>query len=694
MVDLGEKGESLVVGLANDYAAVPAGTISTVYDIAILSAHGSSFLLDDRVKYPYYSRVVLSLSQEVDVLYNQLVQFHDDYGIGWDAIAVISTIDQTSLDHSKYFIEKVQEGDKLNILSFQQVLEDQEDVSLELDEILSSKARVMVTSIFNNFMNVLEQAYEKGLVGENYVWTSQSTVQTSMYPSPLLQGLLTVQPVYGTNNPKEKCYRDAWAAASPDQYFNTGGPMPFGFVFNNPLDSILTALIAADYFDKMEMLDGRRISASQWSDAIRNVSYSSIDGYVSYTREGFRIIDTEILYGDAEVFAQGGVLFVPFVNISISGEITKIRDVVWYSNTTEIPDLDIRPPFYYWSCEDGEKKYDETGKTIVIQSPDGSDVDEIDIDYHCDHFIDCINLSDESYDCSSNYLAIYIVFGIITCILMLTVIVLAIFVIIFGVILHYQRVKFLSPYFLIILLISIFIGYSSIFAFYGQPHPVACAFQPWLLGLPTISMIVVLAAKNYRVYRIFNSPLKRVTVSDLRLFIYWCILMLPALLIVVLWMIISTPTADFVERGDDNHYVCVTGGFTGSPGGYVFFAIFVAYACLILIIGAIISILARNIHPMFNESKLLTISIYNLGFLAAVIIPVFLVVQPFNPFIAWIIRTCAVLYAFTTTMFLQFAPIVFGVVVLDKLKNKKHNLIKGMSESDASGTTTPNSSGH
>ena len=692
MIDLGDKGESLVLGLADDSVAVPAATISTVYDMAILSAYGPSVLLENDELYPYYTRIVLSTSQEVRVLYDQLVEFYENYGTGWSDIAVISSIDQNSIEYSNYFIKLAEEGGILNVKTFQQVLTDQEDVSLELDGILKSGARVIVSAVFNNTMNVLEQAYDKGLVGVHYVWTINSIVQTAMYPSFILQGIITVQPEYPIGNPNEKCYRDAYRAADPNTYFGAGGELPYGFVFNNPLDVIMSAMIAADTIDKMELLD-KRVPAALWTEAIRNVSYQSVDGHVSWDEKGDRIINTELVFAEPANLAAGGALMTPYLRLTTEGEILKLRDIIWFSNTTDIPDLDVRPPFHYWSCKDGKKGYDETGKTVTIHSPDGSDVDEIDIDYHCDAFIDCKNLSDETNDCSTNYLVIFIVFGIITVFLMCIALFLILFVIIFGIILKYQRVKFLSPYFLIILLISIFIGFSSVFAFYGQPHPVSCAFQPWLLGLPTISMIVILTAKNYRVFRIFSSPLKRVRVTDLRLFMYWCLAMFPALVIVVLWMIISTPTADFVERGDDDHYVCVTGGFTGYPGGYVFFAVFVAYTSLLLLVGCIISILARNIHPLFNESKLLTISIYNLGFLAAVIIPVFLVVQPFNPFIAWILRTCAVLYAFSTTMFLQFAPIIFGVCVLDRFKNKQHQLMKNeiQGTSSVSQTSKPSS---
>jgi len=39
-----------------------------------------------------------------------------------------------------------------------------------------------------------------------------------------------------------------------------------------------------------------------------------------------------------------------------------------------------------------------------------------------------------------------------------------------------------SPVFLLLLLVSVIVGYCSIFAWFGKPHPVACAFQPGYLG--------------------------------------------------------------------------------------------------------------------------------------------------------------------------------------------------------------------
>merc|ERR1719333_1145891 len=200
-------------------------------------------------------------------------------------------------------------------------------------------------------------------------------------------------------------------------------------------------------------------------------------------------------------------------------------------------------------------------------------------------------------------------------------------------------------------------------------------------------MIAALSVKNIRVYRIFKYPMTKMKITNFELFTLWSILMIPAVLILLVWSIVSTPTAKLEEINGEEHYVCTTGGFTGEPGGLVFFFIFVGYSAIVLVFGAIISILSRKAPSQFNETKLMTISIYNLGFLSVVIIPVFLVVQPFNPFIAWILRTCAILYAFTATMVLQFLPQLVGIFIIDKGRNVKKFKSKLSKPSQSSGTT-------
>ena len=83
--------------------------------------------------------------------------------------------------------------------------------------------------------------------------------------------------------------------------------------------------------------------------------------------------------------------------------------------------------------------------------------------------------------------------------------------------------------------------------------------------------------------------------------------MIPALVILIVWTIVSTPTADMERRDGENHYVCTTGGFTGKPGGLVFFFILVGYEALVVVFAAFLSLATRNVPSFFNESKLIAI---------------------------------------------------------------------------------------
>jgi hypothetical protein len=50
-----------------------------------------------------------------------------------------------------------------------------------------------------------------------------------------------------------------------------------------------------------------------------------------------------------------------------------------------------------------------------------------------------------------------------------------------------------------------------------------------------------------------------------------------------IWTLVSTPTAELEYIDGRDHWVCDTGGFTGPPGGYVFFFILVGYGvCAVL----------------------------------------------------------------------------------------------------------------
>ena len=673
---------SFTIGYGSSTIAEQAGFAGTVYNVAQLSNTATSADLSNNDKYPYFSRLTPPASDYVEAIKASLLYYNEN-NIGWDYVAMLAESIPFTLSLAESFINIV--GNEIEIATYQQFLADEEDFTIELTEAKGSGARVFLGFVTNAIYDrLLRKANDFGLIGENYVWYVQFTVTESTFSTPneLSRGAIG-STIFVPESITRDIFLDLWRNADLEKYPSAGDSIPSAFQYLS-FDFMLTAANAVDFFAKQNLLFDRNITALEWTDDIRTTTFEGASGPVEFDSNGDRISVLELVYYSPETNSWNRT-----AKWSAKDGFTYLHDVIWFSNTTDIPDLDIREPFNYWSCKEKDEFTDKTGKTIQLHTPDSdNDIDDIDIHYHCDKFIDCENLSDESSNgCANNYMALFIVFGIITGILILISIVLIVFVIIFGICLQYRRLKKTSPFFLIIILLSVIVGYSSIFAWFGKPHPVACAFQPWLLGLSVVSLVTALTVKNFRLWRIFRFPMKRTKVTDFELLILWCIIMFPAIIILILWSIISTPTAEMRERDGYDHYICVTGGISGEPGGYIFFGIFTGYCALVLLIGALISILARHVPSQFNESKILTISIYNLGFLACVIIPVFLAVQPFNPFIAWILRTVAILYAFTATLVIQFLPMLFHVIIIDKCRNDK--TFKSLFQDNSTSTNSP-----
>ena len=658
MLNFAEEGVTFVIGLR---LSIGPAVVGSVYEVAQLASFGDSDELSNDLKYPYFSRLSVVGSGYMDALKSCALHYSSN-GKGWTDIAVIASTNTFTISLAQYLIEIAEP--EINILSFQQIIDDSPiPIDVELNEIKRSGARLIFGLIYGHWEEFITKANEFGLVGENYVWFVPPTIVTLLYdnPSPLTNGVVAANTYIPEDAPLVDVFVNYWQSVDPSIYPNAGpGTTPSTLTYV-AVDTILTAAIAFDSLEKQGIYD-ENIPPEIMTAAIRNVTFEGISGNISFYSNGDRKGEYGIQY-----YSVANNNWTTSAKWSPTEGYEVIRDIYWYSNTTEIPDLDIRPPFDYWSCHDQKKKTDPTGKTVILQTPDGSDIDDIDEDYHCDTFIDCENISDEDVNCDTPYFVIFIVFGIITGICILICILLIIFVFVFGNILNYRRLRKISPNFLILLLFTAVFGFSSIFTWFGKPHPVSCFLQPWLLGLPAISMITVLTVKNFRIWRIFQFPLKRVHISDIELFGLWLLIMIPGVIIIILWSAIATPTAAM----EQDHYICTSRGITGSVGTIIFFSIFVAYSMIILLFGAFISIISRKIPSQFSETKLLTISIYHLAFLAIVIIPVNIVLYISNPYLDWIIRALAILYTFGATVFIQFAPVIFGIFVIDKGQNVK-----------------------
>ena len=677
--------------------ATQTGLFATVYDMAQFSSTATVPILSDDFIYPHFSRLVPSAEVQVDAVL-AAIEYYSKLSsggpIGWDKVGVICTTDNYGLTVSQRFITEAP-SHGIQVVSYQQYINSATDVSTEVKQLKSSGARLFVAFTFSGWPMVALEAKKQGILGDNYVWFVGDSVPAlafylqadgvTQFPGAVenTRGVIgTLTSIPRTGAPYET-FQSLMQGADPAVYPGTGPNVTINnFIPVLNFDLIFSVAKTLQILDAGGVFDENgngNVTAEMWTEAIRSLSFEGASGMISFGEGGNRIMDYGLFNWMPETLTWAPIgTYNPLTGLNITS------DVIWPDNSTTVPDLDIRPAFNYWSCHSREEKSDPTGKTVQRHRPDGDDVDDIDIDYHCDKFIDCKNFSDESSGgCGNNYLVLFIVFGIVTGILILSTIPLFLFTLTFGFVIQRRRVRAASPPFLMIILASAVMGFASVYAWFGKPHPVACGFQPWLLGLSVASLLAALVARCFRIYRIFKFPLQKTTFTNFEVIGLWALLVVPALVILFLWTLISTPTADMVERQGDEHYVCTTGGFTGYPGGYVFFGILVGYDLLLVLAGAILTFLTRNVPSLFNESKLIAISIYNLLFLSIIVIPVFIVLLEFNPFIAWIIRTLAILYAFAATIVFQFSPLVYGLVIVDKFQNTSAAILQMSTESSS-----------
>jgi hypothetical protein len=114
-------------------------------------------------------------------------------------------------------------------------------------------------------------------------------------------------------------------------------------------------------------------------------------------------------------------------------------------------------------------------------------------------------------------------------------------------------------------------------------------------------------------FRALGVPIKAIRnfkiPPELEFLVYFLVVFLIPIVIIIIWTIISTPEAALEEHQDEDHWVCTTGGFTGEPGGIVFFFVLVGYFGFLLLLSFILLFLNRKTPYRFMDSRLMFIAV-------------------------------------------------------------------------------------
>eukprot|EP00339_Tiarina_fusa_P027629 CAMPEP_0117023472 /NCGR_PEP_ID=MMETSP0472-20121206/17518_1 /TAXON_ID=693140 ORGANISM="Tiarina fusus, Strain LIS" /NCGR_SAMPLE_ID=MMETSP0472 /ASSEMBLY_ACC=CAM_ASM_000603 /LENGTH=331 /DNA_ID=CAMNT_0004729607 /DNA_START=59 /DNA_END=1052 /DNA_ORIENTATION=- len=261
-IDIALKGHTFAIGYPLSQSAVPSADVGTVYGIAQFSSYSPTVVLSNDIVSPFFSRSSASTLDPVITVRDFLMNQRNAVGIGWTEIAIIATTDDLSLEFPFTLINN---SPDLDVKAFQQFLVG-EPIDVELREIQRSGARVMVASILGDYIDVLEQANEYGLVGENFVWVvAPSTLAIPLKEaSDLARGTIGAIDYFPPTSPLTECFVNTWKTVKNSKYPLAGsGIPPPEFTFAQ-FDAVIGAMYAIDKIDKQEMLDGNYVSPETW----------------------------------------------------------------------------------------------------------------------------------------------------------------------------------------------------------------------------------------------------------------------------------------------------------------------------------------------------------------------------------------------------------------------------------------------
>ena len=220
-----------------------------------------------------------------------------------------------------------------------------------------------------------------------------------------------------------------------------------------------------------------------------------------------------------------------------------------------------------------------------------------------------------------------------------------------------------SPLFMVISLLGVMLLFAAILALVTTPSSSSCLAFSWLIQLGFTVTFAPLFAKAYRIYRIFGRrKLSVVKISNRKLFLAVTATILIDVIFLAVWHSIAPPTVAINVQSvtsaitgsvQENDYAqCTWQGTSAS-----FMGVECAFKVVALCLGVMLAFSTRQVTDRFNNSKSISLSIYNLVFALVVILPILVLIDAVGN-----VRVLLLLFCLTEIGF-----VTLGVLFLPKL---------------------------
>mmetsp|Transcript_43184 Transcript_43184/g.109073 ORF Transcript_43184/g.109073 Transcript_43184/m.109073 type:complete len:734 (+) Transcript_43184:161-2362(+) len=235
----------------------------------------------------------------------------------------------------------------------------------------------------------------------------------------------------------------------------------------------------------------------------------------------------------------------------------------------------------------------------------------------------------------------------------------------------------------VILLGSLFL-YAAEFTWMIYQNDGTCAALPWLLCCGFVLIFGTMVMKTWRIRRVFHNPkLKRVEITNLYLMACVGTMLAVQLLLLVLWTAIDARSVT-MKVVDPDRPVLDELECSWSTVDIVFASLIAAYWSVIILTGLVLAFLIRSVtYTLYNESKLIAFSVYNMFFFILLIL-IIEVVPIDDQQTVFIVRSLALILATFITVMVLFVPKVYYVLSNKSRDSGTHSFRSTLTTSSSS----------
>ncbi|KAJ3275046.1 hypothetical protein HDV01_001552 [Terramyces sp. JEL0728] len=155
----------------------------------------------------------------------------------------------------------------------------------------------------------------------------------------------------------------------------------------------------------------------------------------------------------------------------------------------------------------------------------------------------------------------------------------------------------------------LFLSWFDLLTMVGKPTKFTCVLNSIIIPITFTAYYGLMFIKTYRIYTIFMKPLSRFKLNLYMVIGFGLLFTLPAAILILVWNIVNypKPTAATIVKGS---YAWTCSSSSASFQGTMVYLL-VTYSAIVLLCNLYLAFKARSIPSKYNETNMITYSIYN-----------------------------------------------------------------------------------